>query len=628
MLGLYQHKLAPSATGLIRCKSAWPALMLAVSLQAWSQSAQPCQYNSQISMAQVLAESRSGSGEKLAANITTCHVNFKMDIATLDQLVGERIPAQVTNEINRDTASRLTLEEAHREVDRLEAYLRGSSSGSGIGVGQTRAKLDTEYLAHRAALLQVPVKDEFETTAQYEDRKKRSRDGIAELDKTYDREIKKYYEIFNARIRIIKMRTYPIAAQSVYRSYDADSQQLSVLINGEEYFFLGVEPDAARSLKENWQTVQTGRRYDDDGSRFLFFSVIGPRYLGQTAKAIQDQLAVGVWVNSKTGLMWTTQISDSAVVFRDALEYCQSLRTGGFSDWGLPAIEDFAGITGTSSYRTARNVWSSTMATFGDGDWAGFWRFGVPNGPRIPAPKPNPFLGGPDRGFVLCDRNTDRSATSVIPLLPQSVAIGEAVRTLLDVAEDQKSRKDFDGADKSYRAALAKDPNNSDAKAGIEEIQLLKAKQAQLAARLNSVGAWLDAQIIWTIHDSDQNLTWPQADEYCKALNIGGLTGWRLPTAKEFRNIYDPSAAPKKFQKHVFLGGNGNEYNLRGPFDLKGSSYWISTRETYMGNYAYGNWFAPSNGSVNKDMLTTKSGYRALCVRDFQAATDVPALHP
>ncbi len=43
--------------------------------------------------------------------------------------------------------------------------------------------------------------------------------------------------------------------------------------------------------------------------------------------------------------------------------------------------------------------------------------------------------------------------------------------------------------------------------------------------------------IYWQQTRAPQPLTWPEADAYCRNLELGGLTGWRLPTEDEFQPL-------------------------------------------------------------------------------------------
>jgi hypothetical protein len=43
----------------------------------------------------------------------------------------------------------------------------------------------------------------------------------------------------------------------------------------------------------------------------------------------------------------------------------------------------------------------------------------------------------------------------------------------------------------------------------------------------------------WTSRDGARDVTWPQADRYCRELSLGGRTDWRLPEIGELEGLYD-----------------------------------------------------------------------------------------
>ncbi len=95
--------------------------------------------------------------------------------------------------------------------------------------------------------------------------------------------------------------------------------------------------------------------------------------------------------------------------------------------------------------------------------------------------------------------------------------------------------------------------------------------------------------LVWA---RDANLagtkTWWDASAYCAALNLGGVTGWRLPTPNELFNLLETS-------------GTGYPKLPAGdPFNVQSGSYWSSTTTIYayvyygyiisMPIYGFGSW--------------------------------------
>lgn len=58
-------------------------------------------------------------------------------------------------------------------------------------------------------------------------------------------------------------------------------------------------------------------------------------------------------VDNTTGLMWSRASSSESMTHAAAEEYCKNLRTGGFSDWRLPTVEELFLLADRSRFRPA-----------------------------------------------------------------------------------------------------------------------------------------------------------------------------------------------------------------------------------------------------------------------------------
>ena len=79
-------------------------------------------------------------------------------------------------------------------------------------------------------------------------------------------------------------------------------------------------------------------------AKFLFAAII--LCVGACAVMSQDSTPAagadlkGFWQDSATGLTWAVNDNGSSVSSNQANDYCSSLRSGGYSDWRLPKIEE------------------------------------------------------------------------------------------------------------------------------------------------------------------------------------------------------------------------------------------------------------------------------------------------
>jgi hypothetical protein len=128
---------------------------------------------------------------------------------------------------------------------------------------------------------------------------------------------------------------------------------------------------------------------------------------------------------------------------------------------------------------------------------------------------------------------------------------------------------------------------------------------------------WTDPAtgMIWAGQDNGADINWSQASSYCANLQLGGYSGWRLPTIKEFTAIHD-------WNQNV--GG----YYIKGGIRLSGESHWSSSAGDASGKVLffsfhlsqYGLAALQANGVAanlqNWGYTTASWGLRALCVRN------------
>jgi hypothetical protein len=116
----------------------------------------------------------------------------------------------------------------------------------------------------------------------------------------------------------------------------------------------------------------------------------------------------------------------------------------------------------------------------------------------------------------------------------------------------------------------------------------------------DALPTWTDPAtgLMWARQDNGSDVDWNQASNYCANLQLGGYSGWRLPTIDELQGIYDQTA-------------NDNGFHVKGNMHLYGW-HWSNSA----GNASGEAWFFDlgngERGSGEQWGITTK---RALCVR-------------
>lgn len=188
-------------------------------------------------------------------------------------------------------------------------------------------------------------------------------------------------------------------------------------------------------------------------------------------------IANGTVVDQTTRLMWQQGISVGRVAWADAARVCADLRLGGYADWSVPSrIELVSIIDFTAS--TNSSVFNATV--FPDDEPPCFW--------------------SSSKALSKTSKAWQIQAAHITS--PADVSEVCAVRCVRGRGESPNARKEIE-----LQGAIA-----IDHRTGLTWQQLPPS----------------------TLYEA------PVADEYCQALDLGGLTGgWRLPMIKELQTIVD-----------------------------------------------------------------------------------------
>jgi hypothetical protein len=111
-------------------------------------------------------------------------------------------------------------------------------------------------------------------------------------------------------------------------------------------------------------------------------------------------------------------------------------------------------------------------------------------------------------------------------------------------AQDARDKAFIGARDKASQKAQAKAEQAAHDKAVRDEWDKEQRERGQIARLDTTGGVWSDqaTDLMWTRKDNGYALRWQPAAEYCRNLQLGGYSDWRLPTIDELKNIYNPSA--------------------------------------------------------------------------------------
>jgi tetratricopeptide (TPR) repeat protein len=212
---------------------------------------------------------------------------------------------------------------------------------------------------------------------------------------------------------------------------------------------------------------------------------------------------------------------------------------------------------------------------------------------------------------------------------PSPLLVTRAVST----AEAAYANGNYIGAIGAYNQALALDPVNVSAKAGLEKAQKSQQYWTDTNEKLAAAGEVVDPKnkLMWALTDNGKNVDWKDANAYCQALRTGGYNDWRMPQIAELANAYSAkssrSTAPLKHAETSFFGGQmavdpvGSmwDYHINGGIVLTGPNVWSGTSP---GKNTFSALFF-SSGKPSDLPGGFKRTMRALCVRSAEQDSEL-----
>lgn len=229
-----------------------------------------------------------------------------------------------------------------------------------------------------------------------------------------------------------------------------------------------------------------------------------------------------------TGLTWTQEISRSPVSWEQASGYCDTLTTGGYTDWRLPTVKELWSIRDFSM----GFPWINTdyFHLVGDGSELGQHHSWTATRYLVESEYQNEQVVG-DPSFIVNDWTGHIKAMSGMRFV-------RAVRG----TETYGFNSFVDNGD-----ATVTD---------------------------NATG------LMWSQDDSGEGFLWEGALAYAENASVAGYDDWRLPNAKELQSIADYSGA--------FPAMNTTFFNLSQLTNIKGQTdypfYWSSTSNPIEGD--------------------------------------------
>ncbi|WP_159023722.1 DUF1566 domain-containing protein [Formosa sp. L2A11] len=298
--------------------------------------------------------------------------------------------------------------------------------------------------------------------------------------------------------------------------------------------FVSCKSEVSTTKDLTYPIVDTKQGFTYDNYNKITPPKEGEAFYGQDAQYTGTEPSYtdngnGVITDNVTGLVWTQEMSRKAMSWEDASKYCDTLTTGGYTDWRLPTVKELW------SLRDFSEGWPWVDTDYfhlvGDGSDLGQHHSWTSNQYLVKDKYQNRQLEG-NPAFIVNDWTGHIKAMS-------GARFVRAVR-----------------GNKNY--GINKFIDNGDETVSDEATGLM-----------------------WSKNDNGEAANWKNALAYAENATVAGYDDWRLPNAKELQSIADYSG--------VFPAMDTTVFNLSKLKNIKGQTdypfYWTSTSNPYIKAY-------------------------------------------
>jgi hypothetical protein len=226
----------------------------------------------------------------------------------------------------------------------------------------------------------------------------------------------------------------------------------------------------------------------------------------------------GTVKDTRTGLMWASKDNGRDVTWKEAKEYCENYRGGGYTDWRMPTQDELAGLYDKNkSYQVKRyNIHLTELIQLSSFcPWASETRgsvaayFGFSSGSRY-------------WGYQFNSYNA------------RAVPVRSGNKEKLEIAK------------------LPPKPKNSPSVIKSKEI----ARDGRFITYDNRTIMDTRTGLMWAAKDNGYDIDWKSAKFYCENYRVGGYADWRMPTQDELASICDRNLTRPRKNEYIDVTAN------------------------------------------------------------------------
>ncbi|MBK1829920.1 DUF1566 domain-containing protein [Verrucomicrobiaceae bacterium R5-34] len=312
----------------------------------------------------------------------------------------------------------------------------------------------------------------------------------------------------------------------------------------------------AEEQKRTYPLVDTGQIRTYAGNNEIPYPKAGEAYFGQDAQFSAAPFSFtdnhdGTVTDANTGLMWQQVPSAKGFGWKEAIEYCNELKLGGYDDWRIPTLKELFSISDFSSGWPYLDTHYFTLATGNVSKDEQYWTS-------------NDYKVG-------TTHNGAHSAFGV---------------------------NHVTGHIKAY-------PSGAGGPRGGKCVRAVRGKvYGENAFKDNKDGTITDEAtgLMWMTADAGKGMEWKEALAYAESSTHAGYDDWRLPNVKELQSIVDYSGVFPAIEPLFECSPITNEAGEKDyPY------YWTSTSAQFSKRnpgYHYA-WYVAFGRAVNGEGIDT-----------------------